>query len=244
MAEAGTEVTAEGRKVRVEQVRLLSVDDVKYARVRNPKGEDLGSIENLMVDARSGRIVYAVLGYGGFWGFGKKYFAIPWEAMQLRPDQQVFIVNVDRDRLEQSPGLTRGEWPSRGNWELIAAPLPQTVPPAEERRPRVVEQVAPAVVTTETSTPPSPPPEKAPAPSVEVRRETVVRPEGVSVRSMSAADLQYYLGGIDYPAGKQELISYARSQDAPPAAVEALQRFEDKEYRSAADVNQELGRVT
>ena len=60
---------------------------------------------------------------------------------------------------------------------------------------------------------------------------------------LSASALQKYLGGINYPKNKREIIDYARGQDATPAVIEALNRFEDKEYRSAAEVSQEFGRI-
>ena len=49
----------------------------------NAKNEDLGKIEDVVVDAGSGRIAYAVLSFGGFLGMGDKYFAIPWNPMHF-----------------------------------------------------------------------------------------------------------------------------------------------------------------
>jgi len=40
--------------------------------VRNPAGEDLGSIDEIMLDLESGRAAYAVLSFGGFLGIGNK----------------------------------------------------------------------------------------------------------------------------------------------------------------------------
>src|SRR5690348_18019445 len=42
------------------------------------EGNDIGRIEELMVDVATGRVAYAVLSFGGFLGFGDKLFAIPW----------------------------------------------------------------------------------------------------------------------------------------------------------------------
>ena len=60
---------------------------------------------------------------------------------------------------------------------------------------------------------------------------------------LSAADLQVYLKGMDYPAGRQDLIDHARKNDAPRDMIAALERFEDRNYRSAADVSTEFGKV-
>ena len=67
--------------------------------------------------------------------------------------------------------------------------------------------------------------------------------QAASVEKLSASAFQKYLGGIDYPAGKQDLISHARKHDAPDAVIQVLEMFEDKTYQSAADVSKEFCRV-
>ena len=52
------------------------------SKVVNAQNEDIGKIEDLVLDAGAGRIAYAVLSFGGFLGMGEKYFAIPWNAFQ------------------------------------------------------------------------------------------------------------------------------------------------------------------
>jgi len=64
-----------------------------------------------------------------------------------------------------------------------------------------------------------------------------------SLAHLSAADLQVYLKGMDYPAGKQDLIAHARKNDAPESVIAALEGFGDRTYRSAADVGSEFGKV-
>jgi hypothetical protein len=36
-----------------------------------------------MLDMHSGKVVYAVLPFGGFLGLGEKLFAVPWNALVL-----------------------------------------------------------------------------------------------------------------------------------------------------------------
>ena len=59
---------------------VLSASALKGDKVVNRQGEDLGKIEELMIDLDRGRIAYAVLSFGGFLGMGDKLFAIPWQA--------------------------------------------------------------------------------------------------------------------------------------------------------------------
>ncbi len=137
---AGTE-TVPGARTRVvgEGLRLLSARDLMDVRVRNPQGEDLGEIKNLMVDLNAGRIVYAVLAFGGVLGAGEKLFAIPWEAFTQRTEERTFILNVDREQLEKSPGFREDEWPMHGDWELVQ-PAPYAAERAAVPEERVVER--------------------------------------------------------------------------------------------------------
>jgi len=64
-----------------------------------------------------------------------------------------------------------------------------------------------------------------------------------SVEELSASAFQKYLHGMDYPGGKQDLISLARKNNAPDAVIQVLEMFSDKTFHSAADVSQEFGRV-
>lgn len=79
--------------------------------VRNPEGEDLGRIEELMIDLGSGRVVYAVLSFGGVLGIGDKLFAIPWDALRLDPDDNEMVLDVKRETLESAPGFDKEDWP-------------------------------------------------------------------------------------------------------------------------------------
>jgi sporulation protein YlmC with PRC-barrel domain len=91
--------------------RVMSAKTLAGDRVRNSAGEDLGKIEELMIDVPTGRVAYAVLSFGGFLGMGNKLFAIPWEALTLNESDHEFILNVDKQRLEAAPGFDKDNWP-------------------------------------------------------------------------------------------------------------------------------------
>ena len=64
--------------------QLLPASTIEGTGVQNAAGEDLGEINELMIDLEKGRIAYAVLSFGGFLGLGDKLFAIPWGSPQHR----------------------------------------------------------------------------------------------------------------------------------------------------------------
>lgn len=101
-----TRLTVDRRRRRVLTASTLTGD-----RVRNAAGEDLGKIENIMIDLPSGRVAYAVLSFGGFLGIGDKLFAVPWSAMRIDEGEHEFVLDVDRRTLENAPGFDKNNWP-------------------------------------------------------------------------------------------------------------------------------------
>ena len=90
---------------------VLSSSKICSDHVKNAAGENLGKIEDLMIDLHSGRIAYAVLSFGGFLKMGNKLFAIPWEALKVDLINKVFILQVDKSRLENATGFDKDNWP-------------------------------------------------------------------------------------------------------------------------------------
>ncbi len=80
--------------------------------VVNSAGEDIGKIEAIMLDVAAGRIAYAVLSFGGFFGIGSKLFAIPWSALTLDAAEKRFLLDISKERLESAPGFDKDHWPA------------------------------------------------------------------------------------------------------------------------------------
>jgi hypothetical protein len=60
---------------------------------------------------------------------------------------------------------------------------------------------------------------------------------------VSAAQIQVYLKGIDYPVGKQEIIQTAENNNAPENVMSYLNRLPEKQYYYPTDVEQEFGKM-
>lgn len=100
--------------------QVLSASSIDSEDVVNAQGEDLGEIKELMIDIQSGRVAYAVLGFGGFLGMGEKLFAIPWSAFKLDADNRCFILDVAQERLKEAPGFDKDDWPSMADPQWAA----------------------------------------------------------------------------------------------------------------------------
>jgi sporulation protein YlmC with PRC-barrel domain len=92
-------------------VRRLTATSIIGDSVQNPAGEDLGKIDNLMVNIRTGEVEYVVLQFGSVLGLGGKLFAIPFAELKLDPSREIFILNRDREYLKNVPGFDQSHWP-------------------------------------------------------------------------------------------------------------------------------------
>ena len=99
----------------------LSASTIIGDPVVNEYGEDLGKIEELMIDLDHGRVAYAVLSFGGLFGVGGKLFAVPLEAMRVDPENHRFVLDIERERLEQAPGFDKDDWPDPADLEYRRA---------------------------------------------------------------------------------------------------------------------------
>jgi sporulation protein YlmC with PRC-barrel domain len=91
--------------------RWQKATDLIGKPVKNAANEDLGKIEEIVVDANSGRILYGVLSFGGFLGMGDKLFAVPWQSFALPDDANAFVLDVSTDRLKNAEGFDQSQWP-------------------------------------------------------------------------------------------------------------------------------------
>ena len=90
---------------------VLSMTALTGYKVRNTAGEDLGKLEELVLDDSGGRALYGVLHTGGFLGLGNHLIAIPWKRLTLQPDHKGFILNIDKETLERAPSFDKENWP-------------------------------------------------------------------------------------------------------------------------------------
>jgi sporulation protein YlmC with PRC-barrel domain len=106
--------------------KLIRVGRFTDFDLRNTADEDLGEVEDLVVDLNAGMVENAIVEFGGFLGLGEKAVAVPWQQFQLdqtTPDQEFFLLDVEKETLEQAPQIenmdeTLPHWPQpiNPNW--------------------------------------------------------------------------------------------------------------------------------
>jgi sporulation protein YlmC with PRC-barrel domain len=82
--------------------------------VMNTQGHKVGEIEDVVLDKTSDRIMFAIVGLGGFLGIGEKYHPLPWSALHFDESEDSYVIPYTREQLMTAPAdsmveLTRGD---------------------------------------------------------------------------------------------------------------------------------------
>ena len=84
---------------------LLATSDIKGSTVRNRQREEIGNIDELLIEPDSGRVRFAILSVGGFLGLGSTRVAVPWSAFEIsrQGGKMTYMLDATRERLEKAP---------------------------------------------------------------------------------------------------------------------------------------------
>jgi len=87
--------------------------------VANAAGENIGTVNDVVIDAKSGQCRYLAISFGTTFGFGGKLFAVPYNAVLFRYDSKnnnsFVMFDVRKEQLEQAPGFASDKWPDFGD---------------------------------------------------------------------------------------------------------------------------------
>ena len=78
-------------------------EDVRGRKVLDRNGEEIGDVDDLLVDNQEGRVRMLRVAHGGFLGIGEDHFLVPVDAI-TRIDADHVHVDRERERLSDVPG--------------------------------------------------------------------------------------------------------------------------------------------
>jgi hypothetical protein len=82
---------------------LIGSDKVEGTAVYGPDSNKIGSIERVMIDKTSGKVSYAVLGFGGFLGIGNDHYPLPWQSLKYDTRLGGYVTGVTEQQLRGAP---------------------------------------------------------------------------------------------------------------------------------------------
>jgi sporulation protein YlmC with PRC-barrel domain len=108
-SETGT--AAEGQMVYTDAEMQQLASDLIGKNLVNSNDEDLGEIEDFVVDDDGGA-VFAIAGIGGFLGIGERDIAVPFEDLEIREDDVLLMTPMTKEQLKEMPPYEEGTWRS------------------------------------------------------------------------------------------------------------------------------------
>jgi sporulation protein YlmC with PRC-barrel domain len=110
---------ADSGKVQIDESgKILAAKTFRTSKlvgmnVRNMQGETLGTIDDFVVDVRTGKVQYAAMSVGGVLGVGAKLLAVPFSELKFDhgQDEMYFVLNMAKDKIAAAPGFNQDDWP-------------------------------------------------------------------------------------------------------------------------------------
>jgi sporulation protein YlmC with PRC-barrel domain len=86
--------------------------DIIGKQVKNTHDEDLGKVQELIVNMDSGDVPYAIIAHGGALGVGRTKTAVRLDALKCSSDGKAFILSATKDQLRAASKTASGHWTS------------------------------------------------------------------------------------------------------------------------------------
>jgi hypothetical protein len=77
--------------------------------VRGPEGDQLGEVEDMLVDRNTGDIRALVMGTGGFLGLGRRQVEVPWTKSQYDPNADQVVIALNGEQVAALPAFDPGQ---------------------------------------------------------------------------------------------------------------------------------------
>jgi hypothetical protein len=94
-----------------ETGNLIGSDKVQGTAVYGANDEKIGSIASVMIEKISGKVSYAVLGFGGILGIGDDHYPLPWSSLKYDTRLGGYRTGVTADQLKGAP-----KYAADANW--------------------------------------------------------------------------------------------------------------------------------
>lgn len=107
--------TASGHTSAIRATRVIGTS------VYNIAGEKIGEIEDIMLDKSASRIMFAVIGFGGFLGINEKYHPIPWSLLDYDENRGGYFVPMTKEQIKAAPAHSISELTRNDGGEVRTA---------------------------------------------------------------------------------------------------------------------------
>lgn len=89
------------------------------AKIKNQEGIKVGQVKDLIVDLRSGKVIYAVISFSNENDKEARYFPIPVTAIKEGGDKEGLRLDIKNEKLKDAPAFKDHQWPKEYDEEFV-----------------------------------------------------------------------------------------------------------------------------
>jgi sporulation protein YlmC with PRC-barrel domain len=105
MTQAAASLASPASEARAPIHPLIESNRVEGTRVYDREGKHVGTIDHLVIEKVSGRVVYAVVRFGGFLKFNSHLHTVPWEKLHYDTGLGGYHTDITEAELQDAPPL-------------------------------------------------------------------------------------------------------------------------------------------